>query len=365
MKDKSRKLKIFIIAGEVSGDTLGAELISAANSRFNFVGVGGKKMTMAGLSSIFPISDLSVMGLVEVIMKMRTLSRRIRQTVDAIIRENPDIILTIDAPSFAARVIKKVKNNSTKKFRFYHVVAPQVWAWGASRAKKYAELFDKLFCFFDFEKPYFTKYGLNTTVIGYPFYDVVAREIKRMTKKYVTITPGSRLGETKRLMPVLKDFAEDHPEFDFAIPVTETTSDFVKREVKTWKIPVRIFSFEERFKLYNQTTFAIIKSGTTVAEMAIMHIPTVVVYRANLITSVLAKFLLRIKYVTLPNILANKEIFPELLGRYATARNISGAISKWDTKKVISELVKIDGLWHKKENSMKIVVDVIAKKSAN
>jgi lipid-A-disaccharide synthase len=158
-----KKTKVFIIAGEVSGDVLGAEIMQMAAARAEFSGVGGQMMSAAGLKSIFPISDLSAMGLFDVIKKSRTLLRRIKQTADAIVAAGPDIVLTIDSSSFAVRVIKRVRRGMSggPVPRFYHVVAPMVWAWGRGRAKKYARIWDKLFCFFDFERPYFTKYGLD------------------------------------------------------------------------------------------------------------------------------------------------------------------------------------------------------------
>jgi lipid-A-disaccharide synthase len=350
-----KKIKIFIIAGEVSGDVLGSEIINAASKKYEFVGVGGSSMRKAGLKSIFPISDLSVMGFVEVIKKSRTLIGRINQTVDEIIKTNPDIVLTIDSPSFAARVIKKVKRAGVKT-KFYHVVAPMVWAWGRKRAEKYAKLFDKLFCFFDFEVPYFTKYKLPTVAIGHPIYYVVNREQRSDDKKYVLMLPGSRMSEVERLLPVYEEFVNLHPELSFAISTTETTKNFITEKVKSWKSKVKLIPFEKRYSAYNQAKFAIAKSGTVVAELAIMHIPTVVVYKANFITTLLSKIVLKTKHVSLVNILADKEIFPELLGSRATVKNIDKAIKIMDMNKVIRELKSVDSLWHKTQNPTKMIL---------
>ena len=169
--NNTKKKKIFIIAGEVSGDVLAAKIMHQMPD-VNFVGIGGEHMQQAGLKSIFPMSDLSVLGVFEVLAHAKTLTNRIKQTVDAILQERPDIVLTIDSPGFAKSVVKQVrKKNISKSVRFYHVVAPQVWAWGKWRAKKYAKIFDKLYAFFDFEIPYFTKYGLKTVAVGHPIAD--------------------------------------------------------------------------------------------------------------------------------------------------------------------------------------------------
>ena len=169
---QNKKIKVFIIAGEVSGDVLGARIMREMDDAA-FVGIGGENMIGAGLKSLFPMSDLSVMGVIEVAAHARTLTRRINQTVDAIIEMRPDIVLTIDSPGFARSVIKKLRKMPAGRaliadgLKFHHVVAPQVWAWRAGRAKKYAQTFDKLYAFFDFEVPYFTKYGLNTVADGH------------------------------------------------------------------------------------------------------------------------------------------------------------------------------------------------------
>ncbi|MBP3340404.1 MAG: lipid-A-disaccharide synthase, partial [Alphaproteobacteria bacterium] len=161
---QNKKIKVFIIAGEVSGDVLGGRIMSAMPDA-EFVGIGGENMQAAGLMSLFPMSDLAVMGAVEVLAHARTLTRRIRQTVDAIVELKPDVVVSIDAPGFAKSVIKQIRKSSDGQrliadgLRFHHVVAPQVWAWRAGRAKKYAQTFDKLYAFFDFEVPYFTKFG--------------------------------------------------------------------------------------------------------------------------------------------------------------------------------------------------------------
>ena len=151
-KMQNKKLKIFIIAGEVSGDVLGARIMRELPDA-EFVGVGGENMACAGLKPLFPISDLAVMGAIEVLAHARTLTKRIKQTVHAIINEKPDVVLTIDSPGFAHSVISQIRKSSAGRdliahgLRFHHVVAPQVWAWRPGRAKKYARDFDKLYAF--------------------------------------------------------------------------------------------------------------------------------------------------------------------------------------------------------------------------
>ena len=202
---KSDRKKIFIIAGEVSGDVLGAKIMREMPG-VEFVGIGGEHMQQAGLKSLFPISDLAVLCVFEVLAHIKTLTYRIKQTVDAIISEQPDVVLTIDSPGFAKSVVKSVrKKGIAKPMRFYHVVAPQVWAWGKRRAKKYAKIFDKLYAFFDFEVPYFAKYGLNTIAVGHPVADGLEKyKAINTDEKIITLVPGSRMNEVKKLLPVFR-----------------------------------------------------------------------------------------------------------------------------------------------------------------
>ncbi|MDR1361221.1 MAG: hypothetical protein LBJ18_02830, partial [Rickettsiales bacterium] len=294
MPDK--KLKIFIIAGEVSGDVLGAKVIRAFDGgvglsqpdqskatlgqgcptkTVQFAGVGGENMQAAGLESLFPISDLAVMGFIEVLGKARTLTRRIRETADAIIKFQPDIVLTIDSPSFAKAVIKKVKDKRTKIQKsaemsfcpsdhlsiarcplFYHIVAPQVWAWGAKRARKYAKIFDRLYCFFDFEKPYFEKYGLPTVAVGHPIADGLVpalHKAKGKGQKAITLIPGSRMSEVKKLLPIFKQVAEQITlsfvlcPSSFFIPTVETTREYIERETAGWAVRPTLIPAKDRY----------------------------------------------------------------------------------------------------------------------
>jgi lipid-A-disaccharide synthase len=364
-----KRSKVFIIAGEVSGDVLGAGIMRAAKGA-RFSGIGGASMEAAGLKSLFPISDLSVMGVGEVVLKSKTLIARIRTAADAIVGEAPDVVLTIDSPSFAARVVKRVRKRlkgAGPMPRFYHVVAPMVWAWGRRRAKKYARIFDRLFCLFGFEKPYFEKYGLKTTVIGHPIYDMVRENANgrgpgagRGGRPVVALLPGSRMGEASKIMPVYERFAAMRPEYDFAIPTTETTREYIGRQTASWKRRPALVPFADRYGLYGRAKFAVSVIGTATAELAIMHIPAVVVHKPNRLTEIVAKLVLRIKWKSLVNILANREIYPELNGGKASAENINEIIRNWDTKKIISELKAADKLWRGKEKPMSIVAAAIS-----
>lgn len=361
------KKTVFIIAGEVSGDVLGANIMRAMPD-YNFIGVGGQNMCAAGLDSLFPMSDLAVMGLIEVLAHAKTLQKRIKQTIDAILKSKPDLVLTIDSPGFARSVIKGIKKTDAGKrlikngLKFHHVVAPQVWAWRPGRAKKYAATFDKLYAFFDFEIPYFTKYGLETVAVGHPISDNIMGKYsaKKQTgsRKIVALMPGSRMTEVKKLMPIFRDFVTQAPDnFEFVIPTVETTDTFVRNAVSGWKKKPQIISSDKRYELYEKTFVAVAASGTVSVELAMVHVPAIIVYRMNWLTSVIGRMLLNVKWVSLVNILLNKQVYPELLGIQANAKNIlccfNNIVDNSEARKsMISDLKFADKLWRPNDLSV-------------
>ena len=369
---KATKKKIFIIAGEVSGDVLGAKIMREMHG-VEFVGIGGQHMQDCGLESLFPMSDLSVMGLTEVIAHIGTLNTRIKQTVDAIISEKPDVVLTIDSPGFAKAVVGKVrKSGALKHTKFYHVVAPQVWAWRPGRAKKYAKIFDKLYAFFDFEVPYFTKYGLDTVAVGHPISDGLDKYKSDNTKeKIITLVPGSRISEVKRLLPVFRKTVDmlvncGYRDYKFVIPTVETTEKYVRDHIKNWKTKPDLIDSKERYRLYANTYVAIVASGTVSAELAIMHIPTLVVYKMGPLTILLARMILRVKWASLVNILMNKTVFPELLGNDANAPAVVDCFQQLTLphvrKEMLKDLTLADKKWNpcKQKSATVIANDILA-----
>lgn len=376
---QNKKLKVFVIAGEVSGDVLGGRIMSKIKNA-EFVGIGGENMLAAGLQSLFPMSDLSVMGIVEVLGHAKTLTRRIKQTVNAILTEKPDVVLSIDAPGFAKSVIKQVRKNPDGKkliengLQFQHVVAPQVWAWRSGRAKKYAQIFDKLYAFFDFEVPYFTKYGLNTVAVGHPIADGLIGKYKKLNKnaeKIITLVPGSRMSEVKRLLPLMRDvvdmlYRNGYMGYRFIIPVVETTKDYVAAQVAKWPVKPELVASVDRYDVYAKSYIAIVASGTVSAELAMLHVPTIVVYKMNPITMWIGRRIINVKWVSLINILLNKSVFPEFLGADARTENIVNAVQQLTIpsvrEKMITELKSADDLWRRPDGvATQLIADGVRK----
>lgn len=365
---QNNKPKIFMIAGEVSGDILGARIMQHISGA-EFVGIGGENMQAAGLRSLFPMSDLAVMGAIEVIARAKTLTRRINQTVDAIIELKPNLVVSVDAPGFVKSVIKKLRKIPGGQeliahgLKFHHVVAPQVWAWRPGRAKKYARTFDKLYAFFDFETPYFTKHGLETIAVGHPIADGIIGQYhtaKSTREKIITLVPGSRMSEVKKLLPLMHNVVDrlvrnGYQGYKFIIPTVETTVDYVTRETARWAVRPTLVPASQRYDIYAKTYIAIVASGTVSAELAMLHIPTVVVYKMNKITSWIVRQIIRVKWVSLVNILLNRGVYPECLGPAATAENVLDAVQQLTIPsvraKMISDLKSADTLWQKPDGA--------------
>ncbi len=371
------KKTIFIIAGEVSGDVLGANIMRELRG-VNFVGIGGQNMCGAGLKSIFPMSDLAVMGIIEVLANARTLTRRINETIQKIIDIKPDLILTIDSPGFARSVISGLKKSNAGQdlirngLKFYHVVAPQVWAWRPGRAKKYAKTFDKLYAFFEFEVPYFTQHGLETIAVGHPIADNIMGKYsvkKSRGKKIVALMPGSRKAEIKKLMPVFRKFVEMvGDKYKFVIPTVETTDAFVRNAVANWSVQPDIISANNRYNLYEKTFVAVAASGTVSAELAMMGVPAIIVYRMNWLTTMIGKALVHTKWVSLVNVLLQRSVYPELLGASASAKNIFREFNRITTddkvrNQMIAELKSADKLWRPDDTSVGARIAADIKKS--
>ncbi|MDR2526491.1 MAG: lipid-A-disaccharide synthase [Rickettsiales bacterium] len=311
--------KIFIIAGEPSGDVLGSGIIKEMPN-VEFVGIGGKEMEEAGLKSLFDIKKISVMGIFEVLPRIFKILGLIKKTVKEIKKQNPDLILTIDSPSFCFRVIKFFKNN--KNIKKVHLIAPSVWAWKEKRAKKISKLYDLLLCILPFEPPLFEKYGLKSKFIGHPIFDgVETTDLKLCAiNQTIVLTPGSRDGEVKKIFPIMmKTINILKNEYGYELNVyvfaTYKTLNLVEYMVLDEDFYCNIVvDKEEKNKIMDKANFAIAKSGTNAFEFNIYSIPLVIVYTMNYLTNKLGKLLIKVKFANIVNIMANAEIIPEFIG---------------------------------------------------
>ena len=345
--------KIFVIAGEASGDILGADFINSIlkkEKNISVFGVGGEEMNkISGFKSLFDIKDIAVMGFWEVFKNICRIKRRISQTANAILNIKPDVVLTIDAPGFNMAVVRKVKVKLPNT-KFVHYVAPQVWAWKEKRAKKISKIFDYLLCFFPFEPKYFEKYGLKCFVVGHTAVENVKGDKNRFLKKYklskndvvVTLLPGTRRQMAEKLLPIYRDVVDEIytkiPNLKIVIPTTETMDYFIFSETKGWKYePLIIKGKQDRYDAFMASKASLCISGTAVLELALAKVPTVVAYKISELSYMIAKHFVRIKNVTLPNIIMGKVIVPEFIQDRCNAENLARALLKIITDKKYRE----------------------------
>lgn len=324
---------IFLIAGEPSGDALGADLMAALKSRcagrVRFSGIGGAGMAAEGLSSLFPMSELSVMGLLEVLPRIPLLLRRIAQTADAILRSKPDAVVTIDAPGFCFRVaarLKKAAKRGGPNIPVIHYVAPQVWAWRKGRARILPRYVDHLLTLLPFEPPYFEIHGLACTFVGHPAASAAApgdgagfraRHGIGPGATVLCLLPGSRAHEVARLLPVYREtvlrLMREFPGLRLVAAAAAPVAAQITAAVSRWPLPVVVAQGHERFDAMAAGDVALAASGTVTLELARAGTPMVVAYRMNPVTGRLARLLVRVKYATLVNLVLGREAIPELL----------------------------------------------------
>ena len=341
-------MKIFIIAGEDSGDKLGSaimdSLIAATNGSLNFVGIGGNGMTSRGLRSLFPMSELSVMGLIEIASQYTKLKKRINETVFSILNEKPDILLTIDAPEFCFRVAKKIKLINTD-IPIAHYVAPTVWAWRPSRAKNISNFIDHILALFPFEPPYFRDVEINCDFVGHPIVSENIADADSITefKKEFSITdepiilclPGSRKAEIDRLMPVfgktLDRFSNILPDARFILPSTPDVYEYSKIYLEHMPKDL-VFLTPEKFGLEKYLQFkkasfkisclALAASGTVSLELAANNTPMVIGYDMNFFSRNIVGLMLKTDTVNLVNLITGNRNIPECIGSNFNCDNL-------------------------------------------
>ena len=336
-------MKLYVIAGEISGDFIGGLLIKAIKelvkdqTNVTFHGIGGKNMMSGGVKSLFEMSYISMMGFFEVLPHIFHLKKLIDQTVKDVIAQNPDVLVTIDSPGFTYRVASKIREIAPH-IKLVHIVAPSVWAYKPGRAKKYAKVYDHLLTLLPFEPAYFRACGLQATCIGHPILEeafyIGSKGLKQEMNinenvKVISVTPGSRLGEISRHMPIIRQVF-DELSSTHAIKVIFVQSDEsnVQNILKYLGGAKFEFGFStDRLKTFAISDCALAKSGTYTIEIAASGTPMIVGYKLNPLTFFFLKLMVKIKYASLINIISNREIIPEYIQSDFNAENVTQAIS--------------------------------------
>ena len=324
---------------------MGARLIAALRQRhpgdLNFSGVGGVQMAGQGLDSLFPIADLSVMGLAEILPRIPLLLRRLRETCRHVKAARPAALITIDAPGFSFRLAKCLAG---ERIPLIHYVAPQVWAWRPGRARHLAGRIDHLLALLPFEPDFFREYDLPCDFVGHPVIEGVAEAPgegpgfrRRLAipadAPVLALLPGSRVGEASRLLPVFAEVAAllhaQRPGLQVVIPTVEQVAHVAAAAVGAWSMPTHLVQGTAgRADAFAAADVALAASGTVSLELTLRGIPTVVAYRTNPFTAALMRRMLTIPYVALPNILVEKAVVPEFLQEDCRPEPIAGALAR-------------------------------------
>lgn len=379
-------MKLYLIAGEVSGDFIGSKLMKSLkelNSDVRFEGIGGDKMSEEGLKSLFPISQIALMGFVEILPHIFRLKKLIKLTANDIVSKRPDALITIDSPGFTYRVASLVKKMAPD-IKLIHAVAPSVWAYKPGRAQKYANLYDHLLTFLPFEPSYFTKLGLDTHFIGHialeqSFYkksDSLKEEMKIQSGiKIIAITPGSRKSEITRHMPVIVKALEALSEKITIKAIFVQPNENYSKYISSFLTDAKFdYTFStDRLKSFAVSDCALAKSGTNTLEISASGTPMLVGYKMNSLTFFLLKLIIKVKYANLVNIIAGYELIPEYIQSNFKEDNIARALNHILSDNNLAEIqvkesqriLETIGLGWKEAPSVKaarIITDILASK---
>jgi lipid-A-disaccharide synthase len=337
---------IFFVTGEPSGDALGAALIAAlrqrTGGRLRIAGVGGECMQDQGLDSLVPLGDLAVAGVAEVLPQAPVILRRVRETVAAIRALRPDAVVTIDSSGFTWRIAHGLRRRG-ETLPLIHYVAPMVWAWRAGRARRMARWYDHLMTLLPFEPPYFERVGLSCRYVGHPVLESGAERGNghRFRAEHglaaddllITVLPGSRSGEVRRLLPVfglaLNHLASMIGPFRVVVPTVATVATTVAGTVAAWPgQPIVVRRPEAKYDAYAASRAALAASGSVALELALARLPMVVGYRLNRLTEAFLDRFLKVRHVNLVNLLIDRPLVCELLGPNCTPQRLAASLAE-------------------------------------
>lgn len=334
-----RKIKVAFSVGEESGDFLGAQLIKNLKKKYSdisFIGLAGNQMKKEGMNSLFPIEDLSVMGLIDPLINLNKLLKRRKQLIDLIFKEQPDLFIGIDSPSFNSGIAKKIKSKTNIKTIQY--VCPQFWAWRKGRAKRFKTYLDHIYSILPFEDELLKKVGMSSNFIGHPLADKFDIEPDKKSakenlllsedKKYIALLPGSRNSEINNHLKILenvaRNYSKSNPNYHFLISLTKESLIKEDRYLNEKNITLMKGNTREVLKACD---YGVITSGTATLEAMLSKTPFCTIYKSNSLSNfIITRLLLQLDFISLPNILANKKLIPELRQ------------NKFKTKNIINEL---------------------------
>ncbi|MFC0408128.1 lipid-A-disaccharide synthase [Roseomonas elaeocarpi] len=334
---------IYLLTGEASGDVLGARLLARLREHrpdLRFAGVGGERMAEAGFRSLFPMAELALMGLLEVLPNLRRLSRRLDETLADITARRPAVVVSIDAPSFTLRVARRIRHLGIP---VVHYVAPQVWAWKPWRVRQIREEVDEILALLPFEAPFFERAGIPVTFVGHPVLEggadtgdaarFRARHGIAPNETVVLVMPGSRRTEVQRLLPIfgeaLRRTAAAVPRLRPVVPLAGPVESTVRAVAATWHpAPILIRDVADKHDAFAAAAVGLIKSGTSSLEVAVAGVPMAVGYRVNPVTAAIVRRLIKVRFASIVNLLADDAVIPEYLQERCTPELLAAELTR-------------------------------------
>ena len=351
-------MKYYIIAGEASGDLHGSNLIRALqnlDSQAVIRAWGGDMMAEAGADIRKHYRDLAFMGFLEVVKNLRTITRNLAFCKRDILEFQPDVIIFIDYPGFNLRIAKwlfnyqkALKTTDSSKIKLFYYISPQIWAWHTSRVHDIKRIMDKVFCILPFEKDFYKKYDYDVDYIGHPLLDVVKKakntegsffeENTEIVKPIIALLAGSRRQEIEAMLPIMLAVVPYFPDYHFVIAAASAQdlsyySSFIKNASSNFNndsslnTTVSIVK-NQTYNVLKIATAALVKSGTSTLETALFGVPQVVCYKGSALSFAIAKRVVKIKYISLVNLIADKEIVKELIQDDFTVENLRVELQK-------------------------------------
>ena len=348
--------KIFVLTGEPSGDKLASRVIiklKSSRSDIEYLSVGGEHLKSLNIKSLYDLSEVTYLGFTRVLLNLLKIKKKINETVKEIIKFKPDILFSVDSPDFTLRVAKKVKK-IRPGIKIIHFVSPKVYVWRKNRVKKFKSFLDHILLLFPFEKKYYDEENIKSTFTGHPLLEknnkdkIDLSHILKENKKIFSIYPGSRLTEINTLLPILINFIKlmnkTYKDMIFIFHSTSKYSLLIKNLLSKESLNNCEVISDDKIKseILKKSIFAVAKSGTVSLEICNFKIPSIIIYKMNVLNFFIVKSLAKVKFANIINIAANKEIIPELLQSKCNPKNIFDTVNYLlsDKKSLNDQIVK-------------------------
>lgn len=337
-------MNYYIISGEASGDLHASNLmkeLKILDIDAHFRCWGGDLMKAQGGVLVKHYRDLAFMGFTEVLMNIRTIFKNIDLCKKDILEHKPDVLILVDYPGFNLRIAEFAKENN---IRVFYYISPQIWAWKQSRVHKIKKVVDRMFVILPFEKEFYQRFNYHVDFVGHPLLDAVSNYASEKQslpldsdKPVIALLPGSRKQEIATMLPLMLSIKDSYPDYQFVIAgAPSQTKDYYRSFLGTVNIPV---VFNQTYQLLQRSEAALVTSGTATLETALFGVPEVVCYKGGAISYAIAKQLIKVKYISLVNLIMDKEIVKELIQNELNETNLKTELNKLLQKDTRSKLL--------------------------